>query len=252
MRRSPTAAAAAPLDARRILRRCAHAWYLQGFVAFAKGRRDERAAAGTPPRGAASATTGCSRASPNRRPRSRSGGLRAPLLRIFDITLANRGFNSPARIEQLRQFLVAGRAHRLMIALHETDPLERDCPRLIALLRQFPMSIEIHRTLAQARNAADPCRRSPTTHSVWAPDALPAAARRIVALHSPSDAMPIAQRFGRGSGTFRSPRCRRRKLGALKRARVPSTIARWPDRIAAVAAFPLMADSRPVPQGTLQ
>ena len=115
------------------------------------------------------------------------------VLRIFDITLANRGFNSPARTEQLRQFLVAGRAHRLLIALHETDPLERDCPRLIALLRQFPMSIEIHRTIAQARNAADPFIVA-DDHSVWHQMHYEQP-RAIVALHSPADAMPIAQRF---------------------------------------------------------
>ena len=115
------------------------------------------------------------------------------LIRIFDITLAQRGFNSPERIEQLRQFLVAGRAHRVLIALHETDPLERDCPRLIALLRQFPMSIEIHRTLAQARNAADPFVVA-DDHSVWHQMHYQQP-RAIVALHSPVDAMPIAQRF---------------------------------------------------------
>ena len=120
-------------------------------------------------------------------------GAARRVLRIFDITLANRGFNSPARTEQLRQFLVAGRAHRLMIALHDTDPLERDCPRLIALLRQFPMSIEIHRTLAQARNASDPFVVA-DDHSVWHQMHFEQP-RAIVALHSPADAMPIAQRF---------------------------------------------------------
>ena len=115
------------------------------------------------------------------------------VLRIFDITLANRGFNSPARAEQLRQFLVAGRAHRIMIALHDTDPLERECPRLITLLRQFPMSIEIHRTLAQARNATDPFVVA-DDHSVWRQMHYEQP-RAIVALHSPADATPIAQRF---------------------------------------------------------
>src|SRR5690349_12934676 len=68
-------------------------------------------------------------------------------LRIFDVSFFNRGFNSPQRVERLRTFLVAGRAHRILIALHETGGLEADCPRLLALLRQFPMSIEIHRTV---------------------------------------------------------------------------------------------------------
>lgn len=114
-------------------------------------------------------------------------------IRIFDITLANRGFNSPARADHLREFLVRGRAHRLQIALHETDGLERECPRLLVLLRQFPMSIEIHRTIAQARNAMDPFVVA-DDHSVWHQMHFEQP-RAIVALHSPTDAMPIAQRF---------------------------------------------------------
>ena len=114
-------------------------------------------------------------------------------LRIFDMTLANRGFNSPERADKLREFLVRGRSHRLLIALHDTDGLERECPRLLTLLRQFPMSIEIHRTIMQARNATDPCVIA-DDHSVWhlLHHEQP---RAIVALHSPADALPISQRF---------------------------------------------------------
>jgi hypothetical protein len=116
------------------------------------------------------------------------------LIRIFDYTLANRGFGGVARIEHLRHFLLAGRAHRIQIALHEPENLERDCPRLILLLRQFPMSIEIHRTLAQARSAADPFVIA-DDHSVWH-QMHHDQPRAIVALHSPSDAVPLVQRFG--------------------------------------------------------
>ena len=114
-------------------------------------------------------------------------------LRIFDMTLGQRGFNSPQRVERLRSFLVAGRAHRLLIALHETEQLERECPRLLALLRQFPMSIEIHRTVQQARRAMDPFVVA-DDHSVWH-QLHHEQPRAIVALHSPADASPIAQRF---------------------------------------------------------
>jgi hypothetical protein len=114
-------------------------------------------------------------------------------LRIFDVTLSQRGYNSPQRLERLRQFLVAGRAHRLLIALHDTEPLERDCPRLLALLRQFPMSIEIHRTVQQARRAMDPFVVA-DDHSVWH-QMHHEQPRAIVALHSPADAAAIAQRF---------------------------------------------------------
>ena len=114
-------------------------------------------------------------------------------IRIFDTTLSNRGFGAPSRMERVRQFLVAGRAHRLLIALHDTQLLERENPRLLALLRQFPMSIEIHRTLAQARNANDPFVIA-DDHSVWH-QMHHEQPRAIVALHSPADALPIAQRF---------------------------------------------------------
>ena len=114
-------------------------------------------------------------------------------LRLFDFTLGTRGFNSPARTEALRRFIVAGRSHRLLIALHEPETLERECPRLLMLLRQFPMSIEIHRTLAQARTAADPFIVA-DDHSVWH-QLHHTQTRAIVALHSPADAAPIAQRF---------------------------------------------------------
>jgi len=88
---------------------------------------------------------------------------------------------------------VAGRAHRLLIALHETDSMIRECPRLLTLLRQFPMSIEIHRTIAQARNAMDPFIVA-DDHSVWHQLHFEQP-RAIVALHSPADTLPIAQRF---------------------------------------------------------
>jgi hypothetical protein len=114
-------------------------------------------------------------------------------IRVFDATLSGRGFDTPARAEKLRAFLVAGRAHRLLVALHEPESLTRDCPRLIALLRQFPMQVEIHRTLAQARNATDAFVLA-DDHSVWHQLHVQQP-RAIVALHSPLDAIPIAQRF---------------------------------------------------------
>ncbi len=114
-------------------------------------------------------------------------------LSIFDYTLANRGYGDVARIEKIRHFLLAGRAHRLRIALHEPELLERQEPRLIALLRQLPGSIAIHRTIGQARSATDPLVVA-DDHSVWhlLHNDQP---RAIVALHSPADASPLRDRF---------------------------------------------------------
>jgi hypothetical protein len=114
-------------------------------------------------------------------------------LRIFDVALENRGFQTKARAEKLREFLVAGRSHRILIALHDTDPLERNCPRLVMLLRQFPMAIEIHRTLAQARDANDPFIVA-DDHSVWH-QMHHTQPRAMVAINSPADAIPRLQRF---------------------------------------------------------
>ena len=120
-------------------------------------------------------------------------GAAERLLKIFDVSLSGRGFNTPARAERLRQFLVAGRSHRILIALHDTELLERENPRLLILLRQFPMSIEIHRTLGQARNAHDPFVVA-DDHSVWHQLHFEQP-RAVVAIRSPADALPIAQRF---------------------------------------------------------
>ena len=115
------------------------------------------------------------------------------LLSIFDFTLDQRGYGNPARIEKLRHFLLAGRAHRIRIALHEPELLERHEPRLINLLRQFPAAIAIHRTVGQARSATDPFIVA-DDHSVWHL-MHHEQHRAVVALHSPQDASPLRDRF---------------------------------------------------------
>ena len=114
-------------------------------------------------------------------------------IKVFDISLSNRGFNSPARADKLREFLVAGRTHRLLIALHDTELLNRENARLLALLRQFPMSIEIHRTVGEATKARDPFIIA-DDHSLWHQLNYDQP-RAVVATHSPVDATPIVQRF---------------------------------------------------------
>jgi hypothetical protein len=114
-------------------------------------------------------------------------------LSIFDYDLDHRGFSDPLRIEKLRAFLLRGRAHRLQIVLHEPEHAERHEPRLMALLRQFPAAIAIHRTVGQARNATDPFVLA-DDHSVWH-QLHHDQARAIVALHSPADAAPLRGRF---------------------------------------------------------
>jgi len=114
-------------------------------------------------------------------------------IRVFDATLANRGFNSPARHDSLRHFLHAGRHHVLRIVLHDTDTFDRDASRLMVLMKQFPTQVVVHRTLPPARHAEDPMVIA-DDHSIWHRLNFEQP-RAIVALHSPADVSPLLQRF---------------------------------------------------------
>ena len=76
-------------------------------------------------------------------------------IRVFDKALS-RDYNSPARHEALRRFLLASRSNRLMIVIHEPALIERQCPRMIDLARQFSANVKIHETLRPARHVYDP------------------------------------------------------------------------------------------------
>lgn len=91
-------------------------------------------------------------------------GLAATRLCIFDFDLADGGYNSPARQGQLRDFLLASRASRLEIALHDTDYVTRYCPRLMTLITQYSHAVQIRRISAEARTVNDPFVVADGTH----------------------------------------------------------------------------------------
>jgi len=76
-------------------------------------------------------------------------------IRVFDSGLS-RAWNSPQRYEALRQFCLASRTNRLLIVVHDAEPVERDCPRMIDLVRQFGAAVRIHETLIAAKQVYDP------------------------------------------------------------------------------------------------
>lgn len=84
-------------------------------------------------------------------------------IRVFDKSLS-REYNAPQRYEALRRFLLASRSNRLMIVLHETDSIERQCPRVIELARQFSSAVRVHQTLRPARHVYDPFVIFDATH----------------------------------------------------------------------------------------
>jgi hypothetical protein len=76
-------------------------------------------------------------------------------IRVFDRTLSST-WNSPQRYEALRQFLLTNRVNRLFIVVHDVEPIERECPRLVDLVQQFSATVRIHETLSPAKHVYDP------------------------------------------------------------------------------------------------
>jgi hypothetical protein len=74
---------------------------------------------------------------------------------VFDRELG-KGFNSAARAELLRGFLLRDRANRMHVVVHDASGMARDCPRMITLLRRFPHAIAIHETQPHAKGVYDP------------------------------------------------------------------------------------------------
>ena len=76
-------------------------------------------------------------------------------IRIFDHALG-RGYNSPHRCELLRRFFLAGRRNSLQIVLHDSSSIDRNCPRMLLLLRTYAHAISINETHPAAKSVYDP------------------------------------------------------------------------------------------------
>lgn len=77
------------------------------------------------------------------------GGARQRL-RLYDATLEQGGFNGRGRYEDLRSFCLAGTAPRIEILLDDPAYLQKHCPRLMSLLRDFSHVIEVRQNDADA------------------------------------------------------------------------------------------------------
>lgn len=114
-------------------------------------------------------------------------------LNIFDLDLADGGYNTPQRFDLLRAFLAASRNNRAVIVLHDTDFLTKRCPRMMNLLTQFGHAIQINQTSQQARGVHDPIVIADQRHYVHRfhydhP-------RGIVALDDYEGCTPLKQKF---------------------------------------------------------
>jgi hypothetical protein len=77
-------------------------------------------------------------------------------IRVFDIDLAQTGWNSVVRNDRLGAFLRRSRQARLEIIVHDTRWLEGSGARLLALMKTFSFGITVYTTGAEAKGAMDP------------------------------------------------------------------------------------------------
>ncbi len=112
---------------------------------------------------------------------------------IFEKDFDGIGFNSAARYDTLRAFLLANPMNRLHLLAHDTAPLVQRCPRVMMLLRQFSYSLQIYRTPDHLRRVSEPFAIADELHFVRRfhfDDA-----HGILATHDPEGARALQFRF---------------------------------------------------------
>jgi hypothetical protein len=114
-------------------------------------------------------------------------------LRIFDPDLAALKLNDAARVEALKAFLAASRTRRLYVAVHDTDHVTRQCPRMMSLLARYAHAIQIQRTHEEIRSIQDSFLVLDQSHYVRRPVAQ--FFRGALGLHDEAEALAMRGRF---------------------------------------------------------
>jgi hypothetical protein len=87
-------------------------------------------------------------------------------LNIFEKNFDGIGFNSEARFDMLRRFLLANSLNRLNLLAHDPQPLIRFCPRMMTLLRQFGHNMFIYQTPKSLQHITEPFAVADNAHYV--------------------------------------------------------------------------------------
>jgi len=93
-------------------------------------------------------------------------GLPQQSLYIFENNFDTLGFNTEARFNLLRRFLLSGSNVRLHLLAHDVQPLVRFCPRIMILLRQFGHLMYIYQTPTNLRHITTPFSVADAHHFV--------------------------------------------------------------------------------------
>jgi len=120
-------------------------------------------------------------------------GLAQHDLYLFEKDFDGLGYNSEARYNTLRNFLLANPAHRLFVLAHEVHYLSTLCPRMLMLLKQFGASMFIYQTPKHLQHISEPFSVADETSYVRRfhfDDP-----RGILAQHDPAQARALKSRF---------------------------------------------------------
>jgi len=85
---------------------------------------------------------------------------------VFENDFDNIGFNSEARYNTLRNFLLSSPNTQLHLLAHDSQPLVRFCPRMMMLLRQFSSKMHIYQTPPSLRHISEPFSVADERHFV--------------------------------------------------------------------------------------
>jgi hypothetical protein len=114
-------------------------------------------------------------------------------LRIFDRDGAALLLNDPARIERLERFLQASRTRRIYVVLHDPQHLQRQCPRMMALVARYSHAIQINRTQDEIRELQDSFMVLDSSHYLRRP--VGAFFRGAIGLADENEALAMRGRF---------------------------------------------------------
>lgn len=87
-------------------------------------------------------------------------------LNIFEKDFSETGFNSEARFNTLRHFLLGSPNNRLQLLAHDAQHLVRYCPRVMTLLREFSHRMAIFQTPPHLKNVTEPFAVADNAHYV--------------------------------------------------------------------------------------
>lgn len=120
-------------------------------------------------------------------------GMPGRELRIFDPDLESLRLNAADRVEALQHFLQESRTRRIYVAAHDTEHLQRRCPRMMSLLTRYAHAIQVNRTHEEIRDIQDSFLVLDSHHYVRRPSA--SFYRGAIGLHDEAEAQAMRSRF---------------------------------------------------------